>query len=67
MGKEYGLCEKCLEKLEAVYFIEEEYQVINGNLIKTGRKRRAVDYLICPDCLARYCVDDTFDEPWWRD
>lgn len=56
----YGSCSECGADLEAVFFTELEYK--NG--VHTGRQRRAVDYLVCPICFTRECVDDTFDEPW---
>ena len=61
----YGQCENCGTDLEAVWFEEEEYETAHGVRYKTGRKRRAVDYLICPICLERECVDDSFDGPWY--
>lgn len=60
----FGFCEECNVPLEAVWFKEEETVVENGCMYHTGRYRRAVDYLICPCCLHRECVDDTFDGPW---
>lgn len=60
----YGECSNCGAELEAVWFTEEEYKTIQGTMCKTGRKRRAVDYLICPICMQKECVDDSFDGPW---
>lgn len=60
----YGNCSKCSAPLEPVWFTEEEYKVENGIMYKTGRKRRAVDYLECPYCLHIETVDDSFDGPW---
>lgn len=62
---DFGICEDCGVELEPVWFIEEEYRTVNGSMWRTGRKRRAVDYLICPVCLVKHCVDDTFDGPWY--
>lgn len=61
----FGVCENCGYQLEPEYFLDEETIVTrDGYLYKTGRVRTAVDYLICPNCLAKYCVDDSFDGPW---
>lgn len=60
----YGNCSKCSVPLEPVWFTEEEYEVVNGIMYKTGRKRRAVSHLECPCCLNREIVDDSFDGPW---
>lgn len=63
--RDYGYCEKCGSALNPLWFIEEEYKITaDGFWYKTGRTRRAVDYLECPNCFARYCVDDSFDGPW---
>lgn len=61
----YGECPKCGAFLEAVWFIEDEYKTLQGMLFKTGRKRRAVDFLVCPYCDHKECVDDSFDGPWY--
>ena len=62
----YGNCRRCDVPLEAVWFTEEEYVTTNdGHMYKTGRKRKAVDYLICPLCLKVECVDDSFDGNWY--
>ena len=61
----YGVCPDCGTDLIAVWFTEEETEKArDGFTYKTGRKRRAVDYLLCSCCLTRYCVDDSFDGPW---
>lgn len=61
----YGNCPECGYPLEAVWFTEEEYKVTYfGSQYKTGRKRRAVDYLICDVCWKKQCVDDSFDGAW---
>jgi len=63
--RNYGTCPHCGCPLSAVWFWEEEYKVTNfGDMYKTGRKRHAVDYLICDDCGKKQCVDDSFDGPW---
>lgn len=62
---EYGNCPICREPLEPEYFIEKEYKITqDGIQYYTGRIRYAVDYLICPMCFTKQCVDDTFDGPW---
>lgn len=60
----YGMCEECQTSLQPVWFTEHEYKTHDGYQYRTGRVRRAVDYLICPCCLKRYCVDDSYDGPW---
>ena len=60
----YGKCANCNTELEAIWFEEEEIKTFQGIMYTTGRKRRAVDYLICPECYSKECVDDSFDEPW---
>lgn len=64
--QKYGTCKYCKEELVPIYFTEEETRVEHGVMIKTGRKRRAVDCLICPKCLKEYCVDDSFDGGWHK-
>ena len=62
----YGVCPDCAYPLEPVWFIEEEYETFpGGGQCRTGRVRRAVDYLICEVCLKKQCVDDSFDGPWY--
>lgn len=56
----YGNCESCNSELLPAWFTQEE--VMNG--YKTGRTRQAVDFLVCPVCLKKYIVDDSFDKPW---
>ena len=67
MNQDFGLCSHCNSKLEPVWFTEEETKIYRqtGGLYKTGRKRRNVDYLICPICLHKECVDDTFASDWY--
>lgn len=64
MANDFGECNKCGVKLKPIYFIEEEEKLYEGTYIKTGRVRKAVDYLICPYCLDKFTVDDSFDGPW---
>ncbi len=64
----YGNCKICGGELQPVFFIEEE-TVMEGppgyqHPCRTGRIRRAVDYLVCDNCGHKECVDDTFDGPW---
>ena len=67
MGK-YGNCKTCGAELNPVFFIEDEiaYEGYGGarHPVRTGRKRRAVDYLVCDICGKKECVDNTFDGPW---
>ena len=64
-GRFFGLCPDCEEPLEAVWFTEEEYKTTSfGAKYRTGRKRRAVDYLVCDCCGRKCCVDDSFDGEW---
>lgn len=66
MINKYGYCDICKCPLEPIWFVEEEYTIDKyKNQIKTGRKKHAVDYLICPNCLKRYCIDDSFDGDWF--
>lgn len=61
----FGDCPECGYPLEAVWFTEDEYKITDfGAMYRTGRKRRAVDYLLCPWCGKKQCVDDTFDGQW---
>jgi hypothetical protein len=60
----YGECEKCGAALEPEFFTEIEYNTSNGIMYPTGRKRRAVNVLYCPNCFIRVTVDDNFDGAW---
>ena len=64
-NNKYGNCCRCDAPLQPVWFTEEEYRTKYGHMYKTGRKRSAVDYLICPVCLHKECVDDSFDGGWY--
>ena len=64
MLNKYGICKDCKTELQPVWFTQEEKKTENGIMWKTGRKRKAVDYLICPYCGRKECVDDSFDESW---
>lgn len=66
MLNKYGVCSRCKDNLIPIWFIEEEYRTEDGIMYKTGRKRRAVDYLECPTCLKKEFVDDSFDGAWYR-
>lgn len=61
----YGECRMCGATLEPVWFTEEEYKTTDGIMYKTGRKRKAVNYLECPYCLHIETVDDSFDGDWY--
>ncbi len=61
----YGTCDKCGTNLNAIWFIEYESKLVGNSWIKTGRQRRAVSHLCCPECLTNYCVDGSFDGDWW--
>lgn len=60
----FGNCSTCGAELEAVWFTEMETKVAGNVRYQTRRKRQAVDYLICPCCLSRFPVDDSFDGSW---
>ena len=64
MESKYGECFECGSSLIPVWFIEKEYITKDGIMYETGRTRRAVDYLFCPNCFNKECVDDSFDGPW---
>lgn len=66
-GNRYGNCSRCGHALRPVFFTQEEelYNKSLGMYMKTGRKRQAVDVLVCPECLAEECVDDSFDGEWY--
>lgn len=66
MENPYGSCSKCGADLAPVYFTEEEYRIepITHIQYKTGRSRRAVDYLLCDCCGNTEAVDDSFDGLW---
>lgn len=61
----FGECAFCGAHLEAVWFTEYEYNTTDGITYKTGRKRHAVDYLFCPECNKKFCIDDSFDSCWY--
>ncbi len=64
-SNKFGYCPDCGYPLKPVWFIDEEYKTnFFGCIYRTGRKRRAVDYLICGACLKKQCVDDSFDGLW---
>lgn len=65
MNNKYGICPGCKTELIPIWFMEEEFRIESGIMYKTGRKRRAVDYLECPSCLKKECVDDSFDGNWY--
>lgn len=59
-GNDYGRC-SCGADLEPVWFEEQEWKA--G--VYTGRVRVNMNYLICPRCMKKECVDgETFAGPW---
>lgn len=56
----YGECCCCGTALEAVWFVEYEYD----GMRKTGRKRDNISHLECPFCGKREVIDDSFAGPW---
>ena len=57
-------CSDCGAQLEPVYFKEYQY---DKNECRTGYVRTAVDYLICPNCLKTYIIDDDTTSKWYYD
>ena len=60
-------CPDCNVQLEEVYFTEEEYKYDPNfqRYFKTGRKRIAIDYFICPRCLQKTIVDGDYKAIAW--
>lgn len=58
----YGNCECGEILIVGEWFTEEEFYPKTN--IPTGRIRDSVAYLVCPSCLKKYAVDDTFDGEW---
>ena len=58
----YGECCYCGTALEAVWFVEYEYEY--DGIRKTGRKRDNISHLECPLCGEREVIDDSFAGPW---
>ena len=48
----FGKCPRCGTELEAIWFEEEEevYEPSIKYIRRTGRKRRNIAYLECPEC-----------------
>lgn len=65
MQSQYGSCSKCGSTLVPIWFTEEEIKIVNGSMIKTGRKRKACSHLECSSCFKKECVDDSFDGKWY--
>lgn len=64
---DHGVCPVCGYALQPEMFTEEETRVdpYTHALHKTGRVRRACNYLFCPNCGKKEAVDDDyFAEPW---
>ena len=58
-------CRKCGKEMTPIMFKEEEYATEYGMSYKTGRYRRACNYLVCEHCGNKECVDDDFMAgPW---
>ena len=58
-------CRKCGEEMTPIMFKEEEYVTECGISYKTGRYRRACNYLLCEYCGNKETVDDDFMAgPW---
>lgn len=53
-------CSRCGAVLTPVWFKDTEW--VDGH--RTGRTRMAVSHFECHNCLAKQCVDNTFDGPW---
>lgn len=60
----YGNCDRCNSQLEPIWFTEYEYETYGGTRVKTGRKRKSVSHLICPNCMKNYIVGDSYDGSW---
>ena len=63
----FGKCPVCGAELEAIWFEEEEevYEPPIKYIRRTGRKRRNVNYLECPECWHKEAVDhDSYAEDW---
>ena len=56
-------CPNCGEKMSPVYFMDEEF---DEHMIKTGRKRLTVNYLLCEYCGKKEIVDDSFMAHEWH-
>lgn len=63
----FGKCPHCGCDLEGIWFIEEEEIYDSGvkAYYKTGRKRRNLSHLECPECWHREAVDDSFAQEWY--
>lgn len=60
---DYGKCECGCDLVVGEYGIEEEFNPKSNT--PTGRVRSIVGYLICPMCLKKFVVDDSFDGNWY--
>lgn len=65
MSRPFGECE-CGYGLQPVYYEEAETKRYDWGEVKTGRYRKACSHLFCDYCGRQYCVDDTFDGPWYN-
>ena len=58
----YGFCNECNTPLQpGECAILDEEVLSNGYYIGTGRQIFTVGYLVCPKCLKKFTVDDSFD------
>lgn len=57
---DYGKCRHCGVSLEAVWFTEKQF----SRGCPTGKTRRNISYLICPNCLKKEAIDDSYATPW---
>ena len=60
-------CPKCMicgNKMNPVFFTEDEYVIENGDLVWTGRRRKTLSHFVC-GCGKRELVKDSkFLEDW---
>ena len=66
MGALYGSCPRCGSGFRPVRFEEKEevFDPVTHGLVETGRTRWAIDYLICPWCGEKQCVDGDCGVLW---
>lgn len=61
MTKDYGICKHCGVNIEPIISIVPEVKSLHGYTYLTGKVVRVVDYLQCPCCLRKECVDGSDD------
>lgn len=68
MINKFGNCPHCDTPLEAEWFKEYEWKTswVGGycTQYKTGRWRYNINYLVCPNCLKKQVMDDTYAGEW---